>query len=180
MKGFVIAGIALLTVACGGMQVRRVPLDSSGIPANSMVEGLRVQVPVPNEVVTVVHHEGERVVGHAQMSLPARCEVYELDFKGAWLKSRELGVAVHTNGALKDYSFTTTDKSGEGIQQSADAVNALREAAEEIQEAQKQPDPVASENEQLELEILNFMLQENKKALEEGRPLPYPEIVGIE
>ena len=173
MKGFVLAGVALLTVACGSMTVRRVPIDAAA-------NGLRVQVPVPTDVVTVVHHEGKRLVGHAQMALPARCEVYELDFQGAWLKSRELAVALHPNGALKDYSFTTTDKSGEGIQQSADAVNTLREAAEEIQEAQKQPDPVASENEQLELEILNFMLQENKKALEEGRPLPYPDIVGIE
>ncbi|MEM9556782.1 MAG: hypothetical protein AAGC60_21155 [Acidobacteriota bacterium] len=166
--------IAILsTTACGSMQVRRLGPDSD-------VEGLRVQVPVPHEIVTVVHQDGERALGQARMMLPAEDEFYELDFKGGKFKSRALQVIVHPNGALKSYTFTTTEKLSEALQQSADAIDSLAGAAETIAESREEADPLEAENASLELEILNQMLLANRQALEDGRPLPFPGIVGAD
>lgn len=167
---------ALCSSGCGSMQVRRVP--ASGAEVN----GLRVQVPAAHDLVTVLHDEpsGERVVRFTRMILPATDEYYELDMTGGLFKARALAVTLNPNGTVKTYSFTTAAKIAEALQQAAEATSTVQDAVIKVEEAKKQPNPVEVENAKLEIEILNMMLKANREALKEGRPLPYPGIVGAD
>lgn len=174
---------ALFLCACGSMLVNRIPetLKDPKDPNKTILEreGVIVQVSVPYEVVTVLRDaQGERVVKATVVSLPAADEFYEIGFKGGAFNARELAIELHPNGTLKEYNFTKTQKVSDSVQNLADAAVAVAKARKEIEDAEEAPpNPVASENAELQLQLLNTMLKANLAALEEGRPLPFPEIL---
>lgn len=160
---------------CGSMSADRVPPQTS--PA-----GLRVQVPVPHDVIMLtLDAKKGRVMRSTVLSLPDPEQHFELNFKGGAFKSRELNVSVHPNGALKSYSFDVKQQVSEAAGALAAAAGAIHATAEHIEKA-KAPaapsPPYSEENALLQLQLLNMMLQANLEAISNGEPLPYPEIFG--
>lgn len=143
--------------------------------SSEKVNGLRVQVPRPHEVIVVLHDPaGKRVIKATTLSLPAKNEFYDLSFQGGLFNSREVTVKVHPNGALDEFKFDSKQEVDAAVQSAADATGTVAKALEET--ATTPTNPVEAENSQLKLELLNAMLKANRKALEEGRPLPFPDL----
>ena len=174
--------VATLIAGCGSMEVRRVGVDSSEMPSPADPSGLRIQIPAPHDVYVVLQDRaGQRVLQQTTMSLATMKEFYDLDFRGGPFTSRELSVSLHPNGTLKEYSFTAAQKVSDTIDGLADATSAINEARLAIKEAEKpavSPDPVAEENEELQLQLINLMLKANIEALLSGQKPPFEGIPG--
>ncbi|HKH46399.1 MAG TPA: hypothetical protein VKM72_17195 [Thermoanaerobaculia bacterium] len=177
--------LLLLLAACGSMNVVHVVRKPQSAQAQppvqaapaEKVDGLRVQVPRPHEVIVVLHDPaGKRVLKTTTLSLPAKNEFYDLSFQGGLFSAREVTVKVHPNGALDEFKFDSKQEVDAAIQNVADATGTVTKALKE--NAPVTPDPVETENSQLKLQLLNEMLKANLKAIEEGRPLPFPDIFG--
>lgn len=161
-----------------GMRVRR--LRAEDLKDGVELHGVLVQVPVPYTVVTLLQGPaGDRVLQTTTLSLPADDEFLDIGFAGKFLRARELDVKVHASGALDEYTFDTKQKIDKGAQSLAEATDAVTKSLQDIEKAKKEaapPDPVTAENAELELAILNLMLKANLEAVQEGRPLPYPDL----
>lgn len=169
--------LAAMRRVASGMHVRRLTLadieDTSFNP-----QGVLVQVPVPYDVVAVlVGPSGDRVLKAASLSLPADDEFLDVGFKGSLFRSQELSIALNPNGSVAEYKLDSVQKVSDTVQNVADATKDITDTLVEIQKAQPAAvNPVDTENSQLRLEILNLMLKENLRALQEGRDLPFPDL----
>ena len=178
---FLLAMFGAIATGCGSMKVNRIPATMD----DTAREGLVLQVPVLHDVFTVMHDsQGERILKRTTVSLPSTQEFYEIDFKGGWLRSRELEVKVNSNGTLKEYSFLTKQKVSNAMASLAEANSEVTTARTELIKAEAEAaakknqtsNAVSDENAQLQLEMLNLMLKANLEAIGNGSTLPYPEL----
>ena len=176
--GFLMVMIAsFLFSACGSMSVER------RLSSNPNTNGIRVQIPQPHRVIAVFKDEAGKVITRETISaLPSVDEHYDLDFLGAVFTKRGLNVEFQ-NGMLKTYSFASTASLDEGLSSTATAIQQSAEAFKALEASREKPvvaDPLDDANASLQKEILNRLLEANLRALENGEPLPFPEIIGVD
>lgn len=169
--------VAAMRRVRSGMHVRRLTIADIEKP-DFRPQGVLVQVPVPYDVVAVlVGPSGDRVLKAANLSLPADDEFLDLGFKGSTFRSQELSVGLHPNGSVAEYKLDSVQKVSDTVQSVAGATKGITDTLVEIQKAQPAAsNPVDTENSALRLEILNLMLKENLRAIQEGRALPFPDL----
>lgn len=160
-----------------GMHVRRLTSADLAKP-DLTLEGVLVQVPVTYDVIAVlIGPSGDRVLKAANLNLPADDEFLDLGFKGSTFRSQELSVGLHPNGSVSTYKLDSVQKFSDSAQSLADATKSVTNSLVEIQKAQPATvNPLDTQNAQLRLEILNLMLQANLEAIQQGKPLPFPDL----
>jgi hypothetical protein len=151
------------------------------VPASQIdsIDGLVVNHSAPYNLAAVfpVVEGGQKLVTLQTKTFCASdSELCEIHFRGAAFASNKLEVELHPDSSLKRVKAGSTSTAADQVGALMLATKEVGTAIKAINDSKQAPDPTAAENEALVNEIRNLMLQANLKAIQNGQPLPYPEV----
>ena len=166
----------LSLLGCGSVSLSRVS-------PNDPVKGVRMQAATKHTVVAVIPRDSKLDLKRAVVMLPSASEHYELSLEGGLFRTSSLLVEMHENGSIKKIGLNkdlSVDKALEGSAAGLASIASSYKAYMEATKPEAEPKALEQENAELLQELRNLMLKANRDAVREGRPLPYPELMGAE